>query len=198
MSAKKKQLSQGSPPEQQRPAACVLGIDPGISGAICALRGEEKIFHVMPETVSQLVAILSSYLSAEPINCQNLICYLEKAQAMPGQGVSAMFKYGAHFGTLCATLEILQIPHVLVRPQEWTREMHKGESRDGTPKERSLAVARRLMPGFSFLATERSYKPHTGYVDAYLLAEYGRRAVTGALIKPERKRSQPHDQPTCV
>lgn len=42
-------------------------------------------------------------------------------------------------------------------------------------KQAAFVVAKRLWPGRSWLATERSKKPHQGLVDASLLAVFAKR-----------------------
>lgn len=106
---------------------------------------------------------------------QDVFGILEKVSAMPGQGVSSMFKFGRVFGALQSCLHIFQIPHVEVTPQRWQKSLHEGISRDLDPKKRSLIAVQRLFPEANLLATERSRVPHDGYVDALLLAEFGRR-----------------------
>jgi hypothetical protein len=41
----------------------------------------------------------------------------------------------------------------------------------------ALIAAKRLFPNESFLATEKSKKPHDGMVDSTLICEWGRRRV---------------------
>lgn len=105
--------------------------------------------------------------------------YLEKVSAMPGQGVSSMFKFGRNVGALQAMLAAHKIPYTEVTPQAWQKVMHEGASRTSMPdpKDRSLAIAKKLFPNLNLLATKLSRKPHHGFVDALLIAEYGRRRV---------------------
>jgi len=106
---------------------------------------------------------------------QGLYIYIEKVHAMPGQGVSSMFKFGKVYGEVLGAIKSENIPHTLITPQKWQKEIFQGIETKLKPKEKALIAAKRLFPNESFLATPRSRKPHDGMVDALLLAEYGRR-----------------------
>ena len=89
---------------------------------------------------------------------------------MPKQGVRSTFTFGMGFGLVKGVVLGLRLPLVEVTPQEWKRKILKGY-----PKGSEDTVAKKLWPNQSFLATERSRKPHDGIIDAALIAEYGRR-----------------------
>lgn len=99
---------------------------------------------------------------------------VEKVGAMPGQGVTSMFSFGQRFGEILGVLAALQLPHALVRPQAWCKVMHMGISGD-EPKKKSLEAVRMFFPGVDLKATSRCRTPHSGKVDALLIAEYARR-----------------------
>ena len=155
----------------------IMGIDPGLSGGIVLLDLEKKEIketRVMPSLGGQLdVSTLSTYISE--CSLQVGCAVMEKVHAMPGQGVSSMFKFGQVYGMTEALLVSYKIPYVLVPPQRWTKQMHAGILSKMKPKAKSLLVAQRLFPQVNFLATRNSRKVHDGIIDAALLAEYGRR-----------------------
>jgi len=94
---------------------------------------------------------------------------------MPGQGNVSMFNYGVGFGTLLGIMATLKIPHTLVHPKTWCKVMHSGTTADEA-KARSLEAARRLYPEVQ-LIRPRCTKPDEGYVDALLIAGYGKRIL---------------------
>ena len=98
---------------------------------------------------------------------------VEKAQAMPGQGVTSMFNYGAGFGKILGVLDTLGVAYRLVTPQQWKKVVLAG-----TPKDKAAAVAfcRRAYPGVS-LTPGRKRTPHDGMADALCMAEYGRQLM---------------------
>ena len=124
----------------------------------------------MPDDALEIVRVLRSY--SEKDECH---VFLEKSQAMPGQGSVSMFNYGVGFGTLLGVLAALKIPHTLVHPKTWCKVMHQGTTA-GEAKERSLEAARRLYPQVE-LIRPRCRKPDEGYIDALLLAGYAKRVL---------------------
>lgn len=150
---------------------CVVGIDPGKHGAVALLCNDPETTDLW--TMDELTTGskgLWGILNESGV----LHAYIEKAQAMPHQGVTSMFTYGTGFGKILGWCEATETPYTLIPPKVWTHEMHKGCT--GTdPKSKSLQAVRRLFPTVSLKATDHSTKPHSGYIDALLIAEYGRR-----------------------
>ena len=52
---------------------------------------------------------------------QPIMVALEKVASMPGQGVKSVFSFGQRFGELEGMLQTLQLPYILVRPQQWQK-----------------------------------------------------------------------------
>lgn len=48
---------------------------------------------------------------------------VERVTAMPGQGVSGMFSFGAGYGMLQGILAALEVPYALVTPQTWRKQV---------------------------------------------------------------------------
>ena len=91
---------------------------------------------------------------------------IEKVSAMPKQGVSSTFKFGANFGRLMGFLEASRIPYELVLPTTWMKsysmKKNKGEVK-GAWKRRLMARAQQLFP---------TQKIQTDCGDAVLIAKY--------------------------
>lgn len=150
----------------------IVGIDPGKKGGIAVLVDAVLVaIRVMPDTCEAFADMIEDLCGMHDVIDH---VFLEKSQAMPKNGVCAMFNYGVHFGELRGVLVAKQLKHTLVPPNTWTREMHKGTPSTETAKRRSYLAVRRLFPLVDLLATERSKKPHDGIIDALLIAEYGR------------------------
>ena len=116
----------------------IVGIDPGAKGGIAWIGPEDG--KINAQVMQELPDVISIMEKLKPS-----VVYLEKAQAMPKQGVVSMFNYGVHFGCLIGVLRALRIPIRLVRPSEWAKEMHRG-SLAGKAKQRSKEVALNLFP----------------------------------------------------
>ena len=94
----------------------IIGIDPGLSGAIAILENNKvlNIFDipVMSEgkkNKRQLNSALLVNLLKENINNkeEEVVVVVEQVNAMPGQGVTSMFNFGQTFGAIkgiCAAL----------------------------------------------------------------------------------------------
>ena len=102
----------------------IIGIDPGLSGAIAVLKNNKvlNIFDipVMSEgkkNKRQLNSALLVNLLKENIeNDEEVVVVVEQVNAMPGQGVTSMFNFGQTFGALKGICAALELPIFFVRP----------------------------------------------------------------------------------
>lgn len=145
-----------------------IGIDPGFSGAIAILDGAAIEIHDMPvfparsgKTEINHHGLLDLLRSVEPGTV-----WLEKVSAMPGQGVSSMFRFGQGYGAI--EMAVAASGHVLryVTPQQWKK--HFGLI--GAAKDASRAVACQRLPGAAHLFAR---KKDGGRADAALIGLYG-------------------------
>lgn len=146
----------------------VIGIDPGLSGAIALLRdGEYAEVWDMPTmgrgsgNKQQINAAAVGKLLRECPPCR---AYIELVGAMPGQGVSSMFNFGKAAGAAMGALGALQIPVIEVTPQRWKKQF----GLTGKEKDMARTMAQQLMP-----SAPLSLKKHGGRADALLIALYG-------------------------
>jgi len=156
----------------------IVGIDPGLSGALAYI--SDKIIHVRP--MPTLKSTKTKRMMDEQRICQFLEkrkgviqhVFIEKISAMPGQGVTSMFNFGTGWGLLRGICVGLHLPYTLVHPITWKkvicRDMPKG-------KDVSILIAKRLWPNVSLHPTDRSKKDSDGMADALCIAEYGRRLL---------------------
>ena len=161
-----------------------IGIDNGLDGGIVVLDGEGKVIErrvmlVLDEGkgkrayfVPEMVRILLPYAGSEDGVCGSC-AFLERAQAMPKQGVSSTFSIGYGFGLWQGILSSLMIPYRIVSPRTWQDAMFRDLDRTNT-KRASALVSSRISPGTDWRGTERSRKPHSGLTDAFCIAEYAR------------------------
>ena len=156
-----------------------IGIDPGVSGAVCVLDscGEVVVLFKMP-SVSGQVDAKALHTALTKFGKAQIVGVIEKAQAFKGQGISSTFKYGVSFGIIQGVLAPI-CPYWLVTPQTWQKQMFTGTEATLEPKQRSALAARRLFPNETFLPTARCSKIDSGLTDAALIAEYARRMHGG-------------------
>ena len=159
-----------------------IGIDPGLSGAIASIHDRGLVY---VRSMPTLKATKTKETLDEQRICQFLEVrknsikhvFIEKVSAMPGQGVTSMFRFGTGWGILRGICTGLHLPYTLVHPTTWKkvicRDMPKGS------KDVSIIVAKRIWPDISLLPTPRSRKDSNGMADALCIAEYGRRTLAG-------------------
>ena len=105
----------------------VIGIDPGLSGAIAILENNKVLnlfdIPVMSEgkkNKRQLnSALLVSLLKENIKNDEEVAVVVEQVNAMPGQGVTSMFNFGQTFGAIKGICAALDLPIFFVRPSKW-------------------------------------------------------------------------------
>ena len=150
----------------------ILGIDPGLSGALAFLDTRDNTIDVvdMPtvevkrnnklkrEVSAQLVAAIVVKRHVEA-------AFLEKVNAMAGQGVSSVFSFGRSAGIIEGVLAAFDIPTTLVTPQAWQKAMGVRDGKDGS-RERAM----QLFPASAELFQR---KKDDGRSDASLIAKYG-------------------------
>lgn len=140
-----------------------IGCDPGKKGAVVII-GEGGISCIPFDE--------KAYTDAFRRFNTGAVCALEHVGAMPGQGVTSMFNFGANFGFIQGLLQAFGIPYELVRPQKWKKEFSITADKNS-----SIAVAQRLFPDVSLRRTERCRTDDDGIAEALLLAEYARRKL---------------------
>ena len=150
----------------------VLGIDPGVSGAIAFLPLND-LTRVSVEdvpvaggeiNVPALANIIRTYRPA--------LAVIEKAQSMPKQGVSSVFAYGRSYGDVRGIIGALDIPLHLVTPRVWKKAF--GLSAD---KEQCRMFAIRMFP---VVAEHFKLRRHHGRAEAALIALYGAQVLIKA------------------
>lgn len=149
-----------------------IGIDPGLSGAVAIIDSQAKLTTLAPTPTVKIgkkkyydIQAMKEIL--QTVNHLNPIICLEKVHAMPGQGVTSMFRFGEGYGIWLGLVNGLGIPYMEVHPRTWTKKMLRGIA--GIGKERSYLKARQLWPEW-----KPKFKYEHEYSDALLLAEYGR------------------------
>lgn len=118
----------------------ILGVDPGMSGAI-ALIGDDCALLGVRDIESADGAILAGHLVDVIVDWAPTHAVIEGVHSMPGQGVSTTFKFGRAFGTVEGITAALGIPTELISPAHWKRLA--GVTKD---KASSRARAARLWP----------------------------------------------------
>jgi len=151
----------------------IIGIDPGLSGAIAILENNKvlNIFDipVMSEgkkNKRQLNSALLVNLIKENINKdEEVAVVVEQVNAMPGQGVTSMFNFGQTFGALKGICAALELPIFFVRPSKWKKYFELINS----SKDASRTKAIEMYPK---LSSQLSKKKDVNKSDAILIARF--------------------------
>jgi crossover junction endodeoxyribonuclease RuvC len=148
-----------------------IGIDPGKQGSVSVLDEKGQLISVTPTPVvegeydiAEMINIIDEAIDAP----EESFVILERAQAMPGQGVVSMFEFGRGYGIWLGIINVFLVPYQIVHARTWTKKMLEGAPGEG--KERAYHVARNLFPSWN-----PKLKKEYQFCDSILLAEFGRR-----------------------
>ena len=151
----------------------IIGIDPGLSGAIAVLEDNKVLgiydMPVMAEgkkskrqlNSAQLVSIIKQNVS----NNDELAIVVEQVNAMPGQGVTSMFNFGQTFGAIKGVCAALELPIFFVRPSKWKKYFELLNS----SKDASRTKVIEMYPS---LSNQLSKKKDVNKSDAILIARF--------------------------
>ena len=151
----------------------IIGIDPGLSGAI-AILDEKKVVSIFDMPVmsegkknkrqlnsAQLVSIMKEHKN----NNEEMAVVVEQVNAMPGQGVTSMFNFGQSFGAIKGVCAALNLPIYFVRPSKWKKHFELINS----AKDASRTKVIEMYPS---LSNQLTRKKDVNKTDAILIARY--------------------------
>ena len=153
----------------------IIGIDPGISGAVCFFK-DGKIIDVieMPSMAegkknkkqvngNQLFNEISFRLNE--ISKDETCVVVEHVTAMPGQGVTSMFNFGQSFGVIKGICSAMQLPIHFVRPAKWKKYFNLINTSKDASRSRAIEI-------FPKISEKLKRKKDTNKADAILIASY--------------------------
>ena len=151
----------------------VIGIDPGLSGAIAILE-EKKVLGVFEMPVmaegkknkrqlnsAQLVNIIQDNLN----NREEAIIVVEQVNAMPGQGVTSMFNFGQTFGAIKGVCAALKLPIYFVRPSKWKKHFELINASKDSSRTKVIEM-------YPSLSNQLTKKKDVNKSDAILIARF--------------------------
>lgn len=158
----------------------IVGIDPGVTGAISWLDGHGDLIAVvdMPvvevkvgKTMRRRLVPGQLAMMFDPPNKPDVV-FLEQVATRPGEGAVGAFSFGRGFGQIEGVLAAMEIPYHLVLPTKWKNKM-------GLPADKGSTVLRciRTWPQLSALFTKERGKVNEdqtiGRADAAMIGLYG-------------------------
>ena len=153
----------------------IIGIDPGINGAICFFEnGEVKEILDMPNMAEGKKNKRQIYgpqiyneISKRIINIskKEVVVVIEQVAAMPGQGVTSMFNFGQSFGVLKGICSAMQLSMHFVRPAKWKKYFNLINTEKDSSRTKVIEI-------FPYISSQLSRKKDSNKADAILIASF--------------------------
>ena len=153
----------------------IIGIDPGISGAICFFENGQILDVIDMPTMtdgkknkkqvnaSQLVNEIKKRIINIPTNRVSVV--VEHVTAMPGQGVTSMFNFGQSFGAMKGICAALNLSIFFVRPAKWKKYFSLINSQKDASRTKAIEI-------FPYFSSNLAKKKDSNKADAILIASY--------------------------
>ena len=153
----------------------IIGIDPGIKGAICILK-DGKILDVFDMPIMPVGKKNKSQVNGSQIyneikkatvneEITNIKAVIEQVSAMPGQGVTSMFNFGQSFGVLKGIFSAMQIPMDFVSPVKWKKHFNLINTQKDSSRTKAIEF-------FPYISHKLSRKKDANKADAILIASF--------------------------
>ncbi len=153
----------------------IVGIDPGIAGAICFFYNGKVIDVIdMPtmaegkknkkqvngrQIFNEIKSIKSKFLN------ENISVVVEQVSAMPGQGVTSMFNFGQSFGVIKGICSAMELPIYYVRPAKWKKYFNLINSEKDASRTKAIEM-------FPKISHKLSRKKDNNKADAILISQF--------------------------
>lgn len=174
----------------------ILGIDCGLSGAIAVIDGAEidlidtPIIKIekgkTPKGNKKIKRKYDLWAMCEIFNkykaIADMMVFIERAQAFPGQGVTSMFSIGYGFASWEMACVAMSIPYEIVGPKTWQKEF--GIFGKKTKEDSYLKCCQLYPKHASELKTVRG-KVIDGRADALLISTYGKKKTEKGVSNEE-------------
>ena len=160
----------------------VLGIDPGLDGALAWL-DERGIIEVRDLPTLSLMRSGRKVRQLDLTELPRLLrvirpglAVIEQVASSPQMGVASSFSFGFSYGGLLGAIGALQLPWQAVRPQTWKKHMQIAK---GAGKDASRHRASQLFPSRAGLWSRAK---DDGRAEAVLIALYGQQAIVPSML----------------
>jgi crossover junction endodeoxyribonuclease RuvC len=151
----------------------IIGIDPGLSGAIAVLENN-KVLNIFDMPVmsegkknkrqlnsAQLVSLLRDNLEPN----KETVVVVEQVNAMPGQGVTSMFNFGQTFGAIKGVCAAMELPIFFVRPSKWKKHFELINSSKDSSRTKAIEM-------YPTLSNQLAKKKDVNKSDAILIGRF--------------------------
>ena len=153
----------------------IIGIDPGIKGAICFFKNG-KILDVFDMPTMPVGKKNKSQVNGSQIyneiqraiineDKKDIKVVIEQVSAMPGQGVTSMFNFGQSFGVIKGICSAMQLSMYFIRPAKWKKYFNLINSQKDASRTKAIEI-------FPYISTQLSRKKDANKADAILIASF--------------------------
>ena len=151
----------------------VIGIDPGINGAISIIENKKILEVYDTPTMIDGKKNKRQINSAQVTNIirerlkdgKEITVVVEHVNAMPGQGVTSMFNFGQSFGVIKGICAALSLPIYFVRPAKWKKHFN-------LIKTNKDASRTKVIEAYPQISDKLHRKKDSNRADAILIALY--------------------------
>ena len=160
----------------------IFGIDPGVSGAICALKyGKIIEVYEMPTMIdgkknkrqvngAEVTNIFKKFINTnlditDDKDEDKVKVVVEHVTAMPGQGVTSMFNFGQSFGVIKGVCAALKLPIYFVRPVKWKKYFNLIKTNKDASRTKVIEI-------FPHISSKIPRKKDSNKADSILIAKY--------------------------
>ena len=143
---------------------CILGCDPGLSGAIAIYYPDHPMCIACFDMPANAHGVDGYALSKIVKQFMPDVAFIEKVHSMPKQGVASTFTFGEAYGTAKGVFSALGIKIELVTARAWKKEFELTSD-----KVQSLEMARMFWPD----SDKFKRRKDDGRAEAALIAMYG-------------------------
>lgn len=162
----------------------VVGVDPGMKGALCLLIPETKQIMFKPTTErARLLYEWFIQIDSE-FNCA--VCMVEDVMAIPGSAAGATFSFGANVERVSIIPEIAQISVDKVKPKLWQKHVglvipqhlsgkDRATDRKKFIKQEVADIAQRLYPKAELFGAKGGLLD--GRSDSLMIAHYAAQTI---------------------
>ncbi len=153
----------------------IIGIDPGITGAICFFEDNEiKDIIEMPNMAEgkknkkqingpQMFNEINERIKEK--SKKDIAVVVEKVSAMPGQGVTSMFNFGQSVGVIKGICSAMQLPIFYVSPAKWKKYFNLIKTEKDASRTKVIEM-------FPYISSKLSKKKDSNKADAILIATF--------------------------
>jgi crossover junction endodeoxyribonuclease RuvC len=153
----------------------IVGIDPGLDGAVCIYRSDKSI--LIEDTPTMQVKKAGGKLKSEYLTTAmaDLLVslpppethvFIESVHSMPKQGVASTFTFGKGYGIWIGIVAAYGFPVTFVTPQAWKKFLMQGIHDKDAARLRAMQLYPSMMPVLK-------RKKDIGRADALLIMHYG-------------------------